>query len=373
MPTNLIVKERSFKEMKPTIFFLLVGLLLLQACQNKKQEIIVLPEEKVSIDLSSLGNAKLSEYGFFIGELKNLAPAEGVIPYSLNAALFTDYAWKQRFVKIPQGLEVNFNNEDVLDFPPGTVLIKNFYYPVDFRKPKDNIRVLETRLLINEAGTWKTLPYIWNDEQTEAYLSVAGKNLDVTFTHEDGLVQTIKYSVPNLNQCKGCHLRGDKVKPIGPSARQLNGNYKYAHGLQNQLLYWQQQKLIASMPPITQVAKLASYDNQTTSIDERARAWLEINCAHCHRADGPAKNSGLYLLASERDLSKLGVGKAPVAAGKGSGGFLYDIVPGKPDESILQFRIESVHPGIMMPELGRSITHKEGVALVRRWITEMKP
>jgi hypothetical protein len=54
------------------------------------------------------------------------------------------------------------------------------------------------------------------------------------------------------------------------------------------------------------------------------------------------------------------VGKAPVAAGKGSGGLLYDIVPGKPDESILQFRIESVHPGIMMPELGRSITHKEG-------------
>lgn len=84
------------------------------------------------------------------------------------------------------------------------------------------------------------------------------------------------------------------------------------------------------------------------------------------------KNSGLHLLASETDMAKLGVGKAPVAAGKGSGGLLYDIVPGKPDESILQFRIESVHPGIMMPELGRSITHEEGVELVRKWIGEMK-
>ena len=93
---------------------------------------------------------------------------------------------------------------------------------------------------------------------------------------------------------------------------------------------------------------------------------------HCHRADGPAKNSGLYLLASENDPSRLGVGKAPVAAGKGSGGLLYGIVPGKPDESILQYRIESVHPGVMMPELGRSITHEEGVALVRQWIKEMQ-
>jgi hypothetical protein len=126
------------------------------------------------------------------------------------------------------------------------------------------------------------------------------------------------------------------------------------------------------MPSILQVPQLVSYEDEHISIDQRARAWLEINCAHCHRAEGPAKNSGLHLMADEKDRAKLGVGKAPVAAGKGSGGLLYDIVPGKPDESILQFRIESVHPGIMMPELGRTITHVEGVELVRKWISEMK-
>jgi len=129
--------------------------------------------------------------------------------------------------------------------------------------------------------------------------------------------------------------------------------------------------VLSNLPDIKKVTALVNYDDATTALDLRARAWLEINCAHCHRADGPAKNSGLHLLASETNLSKLGVGKAPVAAGKGSGGLQYDIVPGKPDQSILQFRIESVHPGIMMPELGRSITHMEGVELVRKWIEEM--
>lgn len=354
--------------MKYWYFFLLTGLL---ACQTKKQEIVVLPEETVELDLSAVGKAKLSDYGFFTGELRNLSPTEGIVPYSLNAALFSDYAYKQRFIKIPSGQKAKYNPDEVFEFPEGTVLIKNFYYPADFREPKDNIRILETRLLIHENGIWKTLPYIWNDEQTEAFLNVAGKNIDVSWTHHDGTVRQVKYSVPNMNQCKNCHLKGDKVVPIGPSARQLNRDYEFVTGNQNQLQYWKAHNMI-DLPAEDQLPKLARYDNSEASISDRARAWLEINCAHCHRADGPAKTSGLHLLASVTDLSKLGVGKAPVAAGKGSGGLQYGIVPGKPDESILQFRIESVHPGIMMPELGRTIVDEEGVKLVRQWISEMK-
>lgn len=354
------------------LFNFLLGIVFLWSCQTKKQEIVVLPEEEVITDLSSVGKAKLSDHGFFTGDLKDLSPAEGVIPYALNAALFTDYAFKKRFIKLPDGMKANYNSGEVLDFPEGAVLIKNFYYPADFRKPEENLRILETRLLVKESGVWKALPYIWNDEQTEAFLTVAGKNLDVTWTHHDGVVRTIKYSVPNMNQCKGCHLKGDAVMPIGPSARQLNGDYAYPQGKMNQLAHWQQLNVIEGMPSLEHVPLLASYEDERVSLDKRARAWLEINCAHCHRADGPAKNSGLHLLADEKDLAKLGVGKAPVAAGKGSGGLLYDIVPGKPDESILQFRIESIHPGIMMPELGRSLVHEEGVALVKKWISEMK-
>lgn len=349
---------------------ILLGLALFFSCTKKKEEVIVVAEEVV--DLSAIGKNKLSEYGFFKGVLKDLNPAEGVVPYKLNSALFSDYAFKARFVKIPSGTKARYNPDEVLDFPIGTVLIKNFYYPADFRKPAENIRILETRLLIREETEWKTLPYIWNDEQTEAYLDVAGKSIPVQWTHYNGELKSINYSVPNMNQCKGCHLRGDKVMPIGPSARQLNGEMAYQHESQNQLVHWQEDRLIDQLPSLDQVAKLASYEDEKNSIELRARAWLEINCAHCHRADGPAKTSGLHLLASITDKRVLGIGKAPVAAGKGSGGRLYSIVPGKPDESILQFRIESTHPGIMMPELGRQLTHEEGVALVRQWIVEMK-
>jgi uncharacterized repeat protein (TIGR03806 family) len=343
-------------------------------CQSKKQETIVVAEETISAnpDLISIGKLKLSEYGFFKEPLNDLSPTEGVMPYSLNSALFSDYAYKKRFVKIPSSAKVKYNPDDVFEFPEGTVLIKNFYYPADFRNPEKNIRILETRLLINEAGNWKTLPYIWNNEQTEAYLSIAGKSINVSWTHFDGSARQVDYSVPNMNQCKGCHLRGDKVMPIGPSARQLNGEQNFNSEKQNQLVHWAESNVLEGLPALDQVPVLAAYENTSESIDKRARAWLEINCAHCHRADGPAKTSGLYLLASVTDQSKIGIGKAPVAAGKGSGGLLYSIVPGKPDESILQFRIESVHPGIMMPELGRKLKHEEGVELVRQWISAMK-
>lgn len=349
----------------------LLSLALLTSCSKKKDEVIVVASEE-AVDLSALGKTKLSDYGFFTGVLKELNPAEGVTPYQLNSALFSDYAYKARFIKMPAGTKAMYNANDVFDFPEGAVLIKNFYYPADFRKPTENIRILETRLLIREENEWKTLPYIWNEEQTEAYLDVAGKSIPVQWTQYNGELKNINYSVPNMNQCKGCHLRGDKVMPIGPSARQLNGEMAYAHGTKNQLIHWQEAGLIDQLPTLDKVEKLASYSDEKTSVELRARAWLEINCAHCHRADGPAKTSGLHLLASISDPRVLGIGKAPVAAGKGSGGRLYSIVPGKPDESILQFRIESTHPGIMMPELGRQLTHEEGVALVRQWISEMK-
>lgn len=340
------------------------------ACrQPEKQDVVIAEEEPVATDSSALGKPTLSTYGFFTGDLKNLQPAEGVWPYELNSALFTDYAFKQRFVSLPAGQRVGYNGTEVLDFPEGTVLIKNFYYPADFRQPEGERKILETRLLLLQNGEWKALPYIWNDEQTEAYLEVGGKTTTVSWLHLDGQTRQAKYSIPNANQCKGCHWRGDQVVPIGPLARQLNGRLP-GHA-QTQLVEWQQRGVL-ELPAEAALPRLAAYDDARETTEARARAWLEINCAHCHRPDGPGKTSGLHLLASVTDRAKLGIGKAPVAAGKGSGGRLYSIVPGQPDQSILQYRIESTHPGIMMPELGRTLVHEEGVELVRRWISEMR-
>ena len=125
-------------------------------------------------------------------------------------------------------------------------------------------------------------------------------------------------------------------------------------------------------PSPAEAPRLAVWDDpKSGTLDARARAWLEINCAHCHNPQGPARNSGLDLLASQQKPTSFGIGKPPVAAGIGSGGLAFDIVPGQPDKSILVYRIASTHPGIMMPELGKRLVHDEGVALIREWIAAM--
>ena len=97
----------------------------------------------------------------------------------------------------------------------------------------------------------------------------------------------------------------------------------------------------------------------------------EIDCAHCHQKGGPAESSGLFLDLEEKNIRALGVNKPPVAAGRGSGKRKYNIVPGFPEKSIIEYRINSTDPGIMMPELSRKLVHKEGLELIRSWIRNM--
>jgi mono/diheme cytochrome c family protein len=103
-----------------------------------------------------------------------------------------------------------------------------------------------------------------------------------------------------------------------------------------------------------------------------ARAYLDVNCAHCHQPGGGASNSGLDLRWEQPDAHAIGIMKRPVAAGRGAGGHDFSILPGEPDKSILLFRMDSAEPGIAMPELGKSSVDREGVAVVRKWILEMQ-
>lgn len=313
----------------------------------------------------------LSAYGFFKGSIKDQIPAEGVVPYHLNTPLFTDHAEKLRFVKLPEGGKVEYNDTSTFAFPVGTVLIKTFYYPLDIRDASRGRRLMETRLLIHETAGWKALPYIWNSEQTDAVLDVAGETTSVSYVDAQGKKRTHAYVIPNMNQCKGCHNKAEKMMPIGPSAWQLNGDHDYGTVNENQLKHWQSLGMIEGLPG--QLPKGVVWNDAATgSLDERARVWLDINCAHCHREDGPASSSGLHLGWREQDRLKLGVYKTPVAAGRGSGDLKFSILPGKPDESILLYRLRSTDPGVMMPELGRTQMQPEAVALIRDWIREMK-
>jgi uncharacterized repeat protein (TIGR03806 family) len=318
---------------------------------------------------------KLSAYGLFVGNGASQEPVDGVVPYDLNTPLFSDYTEKLRFIKLPHGGTIKYHETEVFDFPVGTVIAKTFAYPHDMSDPAKGRRLLETRILEHRPDGWVGLPYIWNKEQTEALLELAGETLEVAWRHSDGNERSNRYLVPNANQCKGCHEADgtDKpMRPLGPTARQLNRDFAYRGGSENQLAHWSKLGMLPAPVDPKSAAKLPVWNDASTgSVNDRARAWLEINCAHCHNPAGPAKNSGLDLQYAQHTPSKYGVFKSPVAAGRGTGGRSYSIVPGKPDESILLYRIDSDQPQISMPELGKRLIHKEGVELIRQWIAEM--
>ncbi|MDX2169062.1 MAG: SO2930 family diheme c-type cytochrome [Deltaproteobacteria bacterium] len=315
----------------------------------------------------------LSSYRFFTdGALQ--VPNDGVLPYDLNTPLFSDYARKHRFVWLPPGTAATYNARDSFTFPVGTVLIKTFAFPRDERDPLLGERLIETRLLARRAGGWEAITYLWNAEQTEAKRLVIGKRVAVSYPTEDGEF-SINYQVPNTNQCKECHAEhNDVMGPLGPKARHLNKDHAYDDAVENQLTHWTAVGYLTGAPADPANApRLPVFDDPNSgTVEERSRGYLDANCGHCHNPTGLARTSGLYLNIEEMEPARYGVCKPPVAAGQGSGGRRYDILPGDPDGSILVYRMESTAPGVAMPELGRQTVHAEAVALMREWISAME-
>jgi uncharacterized repeat protein (TIGR03806 family) len=299
-------------------------------------------------------------------------PNAGLTPYTLNTPLFSDYAEKQRFLYLPPGAKARYRPTGVLDLPVGATLVKTFAYPADFRRPSDRLRFVETRLLIHRRSGWIALAYVWDDEQTRAVLKRAGQRLEVSFVDATGEPQRVDYKVPNQNQCKECHSVSGALTPIGPKARNLNGDFPYADGTENQLARWTRLGLLAGAPPPRAAPRTAVWGDRHEPLAARARAYLDGNCGHCHNARGAASNSGLFLNLEETRPAVAGLGKRPVAAGRGSGNLLFDIAPGDPDGSIIVHRMASTEPGVMMPELSRSTVHAEGLDLVRAYIASLQ-
>jgi uncharacterized repeat protein (TIGR03806 family) len=188
----------------------------------------------------------------------------------------------------------------------------------------------------------------------------------VQWTDKDGKKQKLDYVAPNLNQCKGCHSYDGLFVPLGATARQLNREENGA----NQLADWHARGWL-NLPEgfdAEKAPRLTDYRRSEGALADKARAYLDGNCAHCHNPNGPASTSGMFLEASQTNPERLGINKPPVAAGRGSGNRKFGIVPGKPQESILLYRMESDDPGVRMPELGRQLAHREGVELIRQWI-----
>ena len=292
--------------------------------------------------------ATLSEYGFFADNPAQ-QPALGVTPYRLNTPLWSDGAEKLRFVYLPAGQKAQADSDGLLKLPVGAALIKTF---------KLRGKLIETRLLLHRPEGWVALPYVWDTDQREARLTLGGKRIELTGA--DG--QPLSYAVPNKNQCKECHGVAGAVTPIGPKAYNLAPAW---------LAALQKGGKLDRVPKLARRIPLWEARDKAPAADA-ARGYLDVNCAHCHNPQGAASNSGLYLGWLERDPIKLGIGKRPVAAGRGSGNLDFDIVAGDPAHSILYYRMASLEGGIAMPELGRARVDPAGLAVVERWIGGMK-
>lgn len=329
----------------------------------------VVPEGGPGFDPDGPMCDRLSSYRLF-DDANAQAPADGVVPFELNTPLFSDYADKSRFLFVPPGEAMQWDDVESFAMPVGTIIAKTFWYPHDKRDPAAGRDLIETRILLHRADGWEAAAYVYDDADEEAHLAVAGARVDVAWTHDDGEARTVEFAVPDKNQCKNCHEEtSGTMAPLGPKARHLNR--QGAAGQGNQLAHWRELGALTQAPPEASWPRAAvASDPASGTLEERARAWLDISCAHCHNPRGAARTTGLDLSITAQPAA-LGVCKSPVATGRGSAGRLYDIVPGRPDESILTARIESNEPEVKMPELGRTVTDDAGVALVREWIAAM--
>ena len=294
--------------------------------------------------------------------------------YELNTPLFSDYAHKLRTLYLPAGKAATYDDYEAFDFPVGTIVSKTFYYlenqqgQVVINQPateQAKRRLLETRLLVKQPHGWDALPYIWDGD--DAYLAITGKLLRL----ETDVGQILNYLVPSKNQCAGCHATNHSsgaLQPIGLKSRHLN----HTSSGNNQLTSFINRGWLTGLPDLDTLTANADIADTTATLDHRARSYLDINCGHCHNSKGAADTSGLLLDYANQDSRALGLCKAPIAAGRGSGGLNYSIVPGHAELSILAFRMASEDPAAMMPELGRSLVHQQGVALVEDWINQMQ-
>ena len=329
---------------------------------------------------------RLSEWGVVYLKGERLLPGKGVAAYDLNAPLFTDYAQKLRAIYLPPGTSATYHESEVFEFPVGTIIAKTFFYPkgaspglvrarYEWSPGQDSLdrrklEILETRLLVRQADGWDALPYVWRGD--DAVLTIAGTLHRLEIQYGDGKEAPLPYIVPTRNECAACHATNHstgELKPIGPGARHLNRAYLGTG--ENQLTAMAAAGRLTNLPDLAAVPANADLAGDA-SVAAKARAYLDANCGHCHNPSGAADTSGLLLDAGTLSTRALGICKPPIAAGQGTGGRSFSIVPGEPDDSILVFRMETTDPGSRMPELGRSLVHTEGVDLISQWITGMR-
>jgi len=365
-----------------SIFFVILS------CGTDDNQYVAVPEptSPVTVDLTQVPYQKLSDYHFFDGDIKNQSPSLKVLPYEPASSLFTDYAHKKRFVWMPDGTSATFNgDEKVLELPVGAALIKTFYYTnVQNINPVGGTRIIETRVMIRKSSGWIFANYVWNTDQTEAFLDLEGSYTDISWKDENNVVKSTSYRIPNEVQCIVCHKTNQVVNgvntsvniPIGIKPQNLNFSKTYGTTTANQLTKWVQEGYLENNFSLPSAANSAvDYNDALKPISLRARSYVDINCAHCHQTnqhcDYRPMRFAFHETGAQNGLTNMGVCVETQDMQDFDGALSQIVNPGNINRSMLHFRLNTTNEAYRMPLHGRTIIHEEGVQLIETWINSL--
>ena len=317
-------------------------------------------------------------------DVENLVVKDGFLPYELIDPFWSDGALKKRWMAIPNDgnpdsatEQINYSENGIWEFPVGSVMIKHFDYPIDENNPNITQKV-ETRFSIkNSNGNWTFLSYKWNAAQTEATLidMSTGDEQDVQVTLEGGGSKTITWQYPSTSECLSCHNEISKGT-LGPRTRYLNSEFDYAEVggvVGNQLVTLSELGFIEETITDGDTQNFlthASINDLNASIDDKARSYLDLNCAYCHRSDNNLRaDFDLRLANSLIETNLLAASIAEPVEEMSTDQQI--IFVGDASKSQIYHRANSITPGVMMPWLAKGQVDEAGVALLEEWINNL--
>ena len=342
--------------------------------------------EAAKPDASSRFPRRLSDTGLF-ASTKDHTVAPGVIPYDVNAPLWSDGAHKHRYLAVPGDKKIRYSPDAAWGFPDGSVLVKTFELELEKGNPASRRR-LETRLLHVEQDHWRGYTYVWDDAQTDAELLDDPRGKDQTFVVTDpaapGGARPQTWHYPSRAECTLCHTMPAGFV-LGLNTLQMNRSFDYGGARDNQLRALEHaglfDKPVLPKPdrPAGGAGDPAAYAalprmpdpaDAHAKPDDRARAYLHANCSHCHRKWGGG--NALFELQYGLPLEKTKTVDVPPQHGDHgvAGGKL--VVPGDPSRSLLLWRMTQTGPA-RMPRIGSSVVDEAGAKLIEQWISQMPP
>jgi len=309
----------------------------------------------------------LSQTGAF-KDTRHLIPSDGLIPYDLVVAFWSDGAAKSRWAAIPNG-KIKYSPTGEWTFPRGTVFVKTFELPTDAADPGAKRR-LETRLLVcDSAGGVYGVVYKWRPDNSDADLLTTSRTGDIPIKAASGEVRNQTWYYPSRPDCLACH-NAKTSGVLGVKSRQMNRAYGYPSGVtDNELRAWNHLGLFAPELKEADLAKLptlAAADDANRSVQDRARSYLDANCAQCHRPGGTV---AYFDARYDTPLENQGLIDGPVLIDQGIDRPRV-ISPHDIWRSIVFMRVNTVDD-IKMPPIARETIDRKGVALLRDWITSL--